>query len=148
MKNNTYIYTLALTFILLQLSSCILEDPMDEYEVIGAVGTISSIEVSNSSPEAGENVTFDVTFFSEHEPATSLRMSLVEGEETELLEEITFTDWNLNDSRREQFTYTVPADAAAGSSIVIEFEIETEGGFTNAETETLEIPAEEEEEGA
>lgn len=142
MKKHSYtIYTLVLLFTLLQLTSCVLDDPMDEYDAVGAVGTISSIAVSNTSPEAGENVTFDVTFYSEHEAATSLRMNLLAGEDITLLEEITFDSWELNDSRLEQFVYSVPADAAAGEAFVIQFAIETVSGYINTTTRTLTVPA-------
>lgn len=137
MKRNQFYY-LSILLVFGLLSSCIIEDEDPEYDIVGAVGTIATIQTSSTTPAVGEAVVFSLTVFSEHEDATELRMQRVSGDVVTVLETKTFATWNKEDSRLEVFNYTVPA-GTAGTDVVIEFVIVTESGFTNSRRVTLKV---------
>ncbi|MFD2035301.1 hypothetical protein ACFSKL_10890 [Belliella marina] len=110
-------------------SSCILEDVEPEYDVVGAVGTISALSVSNTSPSEGQTVTFSVTIYSEHENATELRMNRISGGNPTNITTRTFSSWNKEDSYVETFQYEIPT-GTSGTAITIQFELVTESGFS------------------
>lgn len=115
--------------VLFLASSCILEDVEPEYDVVGAVGTIATLTASTTSPTVGQTVTFSMTIYSEHEPATELRMNRGTGSSATTVETKTFSTWNVEDSYVETFQYTIPADAA-GTTLTMEFVLVTESNFT------------------
>ncbi|WP_291780807.1 hypothetical protein [Cecembia sp.] len=127
-----------LLLVLCSISSCILEDVEPEYDIIGAVGTISDLTASTTNPTVGQTVTFTVTFYSEHENARELKMNRLEGTVATTLENRTFTSWNREDSYVETFQYVVP-DGTAGTSIVIEFELVSESNFSRTRNITLQV---------
>lgn len=110
------------------MSSCILEEVEPEYDVIGAIGTISNLTVSNNRPSVGQTVTFTVNFYSEHESARELRMNRLVGGTPTNITTRTFTTWNVEDSYVETFEYVVPA-GTAGTTINMQFELITESNF-------------------
>jgi len=111
------------------MSSCILEEVEPEYDVVGAIGTISNLTASTTTPSVGQTVTFTVNFYSEHENATELRMNRLIGGSPNNITTRTFTSWNLEDSYVETFQYEVP-EGTAGSTINMQFELVTESNFT------------------
>lgn len=136
MKNIKNIAVIFL--VLLFTSSCILEEVEPEYDIVGAVGTIATLTASTNTPTAGQAVTFNLTIYSEHENATELRMNSVADGSSTNLETKTFTTWNTDDSYRETFQYEVPADAA-GTAIVIQFQLITESGYATNRDITLNV---------
>lgn len=111
------------------MSSCILEEVEPEYDVVGAIGTISNLTVSNNRPTVGQTVTFTVNFYSEHENATELRMNRLVGTTPTNITTSTFSTWNLEDSYVETFEYTVPA-GTAGTTINMQFQLVTASNFS------------------
>jgi len=111
------------------MSSCILEEVEPEYDVVGAIGTISDLTVSNNRPTVGQTVTFTVNFYSEHENATELRMNRMISGAPNNITTRTFDSWNVNDSYVETFEYQVP-EGTAGSTINMQFELITESNFS------------------
>jgi len=104
------------------MSSCILEEVEPEYDVVGAIGTISNVTASSTTPTVGQTVTFTVNFYSEHEPARELRMNRLIGGAPNNLTTRTFTSWNTEDSYVETFQYEVPA-GTAGTTINMQFQL-------------------------
>ena len=121
--------TIAIFLLMGFASSCILEDVEPEYEVVGAVGTISVLTASSTNPQEGQNVTFSVTIYSEHENATELRMNRITDGNATNINTKSFSTWNKEDSYVETFQYEVPT-ATAGTAITIQFELITESGFS------------------
>lgn len=138
MKNLKNIAVMLLMFVF--ATSCILEEVEPEYDVVGAVGTISTLTASNTSPEVGQSVTFSMTIYSEHENATELRMNRGTGSAATTVETKTFTSWNTEDSYVETFQYTIPADAA-GTTLTMEFVLVTESNFTTRRSINLNVAA-------
>lgn len=136
MKKLKNIGVLALIFC--WMSSCILEDVEPEYDIVGAVGTISNLTASTTNPTVGQTVTFTVTFYSEHENATELKMNRLEGNVATALENRTFTNWNKEDSYVETFQYVVP-EGSEGTAIVIQFELITESNFSRTRNISLQV---------
>jgi hypothetical protein len=120
------------------ITSCILEDVDPEYDVVGAVGTISTLTASSTTPTVGQTVTLTTTIFSEHENATELNLiRLVAGSPT-TIDTKTFSSWNKEDSYRETFQYTVPA-GTEGTAIVLQMQLITESGFSATRNITLNV---------
>ncbi|WP_293010889.1 hypothetical protein [Mongoliibacter sp.] len=138
MKNLKNIAVMLLMFVF--ATSCILEEVEPEYDVVGAVGTISTLTASNTSPEVGQTVTFTMTIYSEHENATELRMNRGTGSAATTVETKTFTSWNTEDSYVETFQYTIPEDAA-GNTLTMEFVLVTESNFTARRSINLNVAA-------
>ncbi|EOZ98773.1 hypothetical protein A33Q_1427 [Indibacter alkaliphilus LW1] len=138
MKNILNTAVILLTFVF--ATSCILEEVEPEYDVVGAVGTISTLTASNTNPEVGQTVTFTMTIFSEHEPATELRMNRGTGTSASTVETKTFTSWNTENSYVESFQYTIPEDAA-GTTLTMEFVLVTESNFTARRSINLNVAA-------
>ncbi len=131
-------HILALLFLPFLFTGCILEEQEPEYDVVGAVGTIATLTASNSTPEVGSTVTFTVTVYSEHEPATELRMNRVQGGTATNLETKTFTNWNVENSYVESFQWTVPENAR-GTAVTIQFVLLTQSNFTSSRNITLNV---------
>ncbi|PSL07245.1 hypothetical protein [Cecembia rubra] len=136
MKN--FINILAISLIAVFLSSCILEDQEPEYDVVGAVGTIATLTASNSNPAVGETVTFTLLIYSEHEPATELRMNRVQGSTVTNVETKTFTSWNTDDSYQETFQFQVPA-GTAGTALTFQFALVTRSNFVTTRNITINV---------
>jgi len=111
------------------MSSCILEEVEQEYDVVGAIGTISGLAASTTTPTVGQTVTFTVNFYSEHEPATELRMNRLVGGTPNNLATRNFTSWNTEDSYVETFQYVVP-EGTAGTTINMQFQLVTASNFS------------------
>jgi len=111
------------------MSSCILEEVEPEYDLVGAIGTISGLTASTTNPTVGQTVTFTVNFYSEHEAARELRMNRLIGGTPNNITTRTFSTWNTEDSYVETFQYEVPA-GTAGTTINMQFELVTESNFT------------------
>lgn len=119
-------------------TGCILEDQEPEYDVVGAVGTISTLTASSTTPTVGSTVTFTMTIYSEHEPATELRMNRVQGATVTNLETKTFTNWNVKDSYVERFQWTVP-ESARGTAVTMQFVLVTQSNFTRSRNITVNV---------
>lgn len=120
------------------MSSCILEEVEPEYDVVGAVGTISNLTASSTTPTVGQTVTFTLTVYSEHENARELRMNRLIAGAPNNISTITFSNWNTEDSYVETFTYEVPA-GTAGTTINMQFVLVTESNFTTTRTINLAV---------
>lgn len=121
-------------------NSCILEDVEPEYDIVGAVGTISALSVSSNNPSVGQTVTFSATIYSEHENARELRMNRVSGGTVTNITTRTFSTWNRQDSYVETFPYQVPA-GTGGTTVTIQFELITESGFSTTRNINLNVRA-------
>ncbi|MFN3802277.1 hypothetical protein [Belliella pelovolcani] len=128
----------AILSVMVFASSCILEDVEPEYEVVGAVGTISGLTASSTSPSEGQTVTFTVNFYSEHENATELRMNRISGGTATTITTRNFTTWNTQDSYVETFQYQVPS-GTAGSTVTIQFQLITQSGFSTTRNINLNV---------
>lgn len=127
-----------LAFISFMMTSCILEPVEPEYDIVGAVGTISALTASTTNPAEGQTVTFTVTFYSEHENATELKMNRLQGGVATTLETKTFSSWNKEDSYVETFQFVVP-DGTAGTTVTIQFELVTESNFSRTRNIALNV---------
>ncbi|MGY6741408.1 MAG: hypothetical protein ACXIUQ_01630 [Cecembia sp.] len=127
-----------LMVISLLMTSCILEDVEPEYDIIGAVGTISELTASTTSPSVGQTVSFRVVFYSEHENATRLDMNRVQGSTVTNLDSRSFSTWNKEDSYVETFQFVVP-EGSEGSVITIQFELFTESNFSRTRSIALQV---------
>ncbi|WP_373492725.1 hypothetical protein [Aquiflexum sp.] len=110
-------------------SSCILENVEPEYDIVGAVGTISTLTASTTTPSVGQTVTFTMTIYSEHENATELRMNRVQGGAATNISSRTFSSWNKEDSYVETFQYEIPT-GTQGTTLTMQFELITESNFS------------------
>jgi hypothetical protein len=140
MKNQMsyFRYIFALLVIPFLLTGCILEDQEPEYDLVGAVGTISTLTASTTTPEVGSVVTFTMTVYSEHEPATELRMNRVQGGTVTNLETRNFSNWNIEDSYVESFQWTVPENAR-GTAVSMQFVLVTRSNFTRSRNITINV---------
>jgi hypothetical protein len=140
MKNqiNYFRNILALMLLPFLMSGCILQDQEPEYDVVGAVGTIATLTASSTTPVVGSTVTFTMTVYSEHEPATELRMNRVQGGTVTTLETRNFTNWNVEDSYVETFQWTVP-ETARGTAVVMQFVLVTQSNFTRSRNITVNV---------
>lgn len=129
-----------LMFISLLMTSCILEDVEPEYDIVGAVGTISELTASTTTPRVGQTVNLRVVFYSEHENATRLEMNRLQGTVRTNLETRNFSTWNKEDSRVETFQFTVP-EVTVGTTIRLEFVLFTESNFSRNRTIDLRVVA-------
>jgi hypothetical protein len=136
MKNFRYLF--ALLALPLLLTGCILEDQEPEYDLVGAVGTIATLTASTTTPEVGSVVTFTMTLYSEHEPATELRMNRVQGGTVTNLETKNFTNWNTENSYVESFQWTVPENAR-GTAVTMQFVLVTQSNFTRSRNITINV---------
>ncbi|HSJ69292.1 MAG TPA: hypothetical protein VK921_16545 [Anditalea sp.] len=125
-----------LVLMMVFMSSCILEEVEPEYDVVGAIGTISNLTASSTTPTEGQTITFTVNFYSEHEAARELRMNQLVGGTPNNITTRTFSSWNTEDSYVETFQYQVP-DGSAGTTINMQFELITESNFTTTRTINL-----------
>ncbi len=119
-------------------TSCILEDDEPEYDVVGAVGTISALTVSNTTASVGQTVTFTATVYSEHEPATELRMNRLVGGTASNVTTRSFTSWNTEDSYVETFQYEIP-EGSEGTTLTMQFELVTESNFSTTRNITVTV---------
>lgn len=140
MKNhmNYFKNILALLILPFLFTACILEDQEPEYDVVGAVGTIATLTASNTSPEVGSTVTFTMTVYSEHEPATELRMNRLQAGTPTTLQTRNFSNWNTEDSYVETFQWTVPEDAR-GTAVTMQFVLVTQSNFTRSRTIAINV---------
>jgi hypothetical protein len=140
MKNQKNYFRNILAWMLLPflMSGCILQDQEPEYDVVGAVGTIATLTASSTTPVVGSTVTFTMTVYSEHEPATELRMNRVQGGTVTILETRNFTNWNVEDSYVETFQWTVP-ETARGTAVVMQFVLVTQSNFTKSRNITVNV---------
>ncbi|RZS97269.1 hypothetical protein [Cecembia calidifontis] len=136
MRNLINIFAIALIAVF--LSSCILEDQEPEYDVVGAVGTIATLTASSTTPAVGETVTFTLLVYSEHEPATELRMNRLQAGTATNLETRSFSNWNTEDSYRETFQFQVP-QGTAGTALTIQFALVTQSNFITTRNITLNV---------
>ncbi len=137
MKHKTIIFAL-LFGLMCGTSSCILEAVEPEYDVVGAVGTIATLQASSTTPSEGQTVTFTLRIFSEHENATELRMNRLASGSSTTLETRTFSSWNKEDSYEERFTYQVPA-GTAGLTVTMQFQLVTESNFVTSRNINLQV---------
>lgn len=121
-------------------NSCILEDVESEYDIVGAVGTISALSVSSNTPSVGQTVTFSATIYSEHESASELRMNRVSGGTVTNISTKTFASWNTADSYVESFPYEVP-EGTGGTTVTIQFQLITRSGFSTTRNINLDVRA-------
>lgn len=133
-----FINILAISLVTAFLSSCILEDQEPEYDIVGAVGTIATLTSSNNNPAVGETVTFTLLVYSEHEPATELRMNRVQGTTVTNIETKTFSNWNTEDSYRETFQFQVP-QGTAGTALTFQFALVTRSNFVATRNITINV---------
>lgn len=140
MKNqkNYFRYLLALMVFPFLFTGCILENEEPEYDVVGAVGTIATLTASSTTPEVGSTVTFTMMVYSEHEPATELRMNRVQGGTVTNIETRNFSTWNVQDSYVETFTWTVPENAR-GTAVTMQFVLVTQSNFTRSRNITINV---------
>jgi hypothetical protein len=136
MKNFRYLF--ALLALPLLFTGCILEDQEPEYDLVGAVGTIATLTASTTTPEVGSVVTFTMTVYSEHEPATELRMNRVQGGTVTNLETKNFTNWNTENSYVESFQWTVPENVR-GTAVTMQFVLVTQSNFTRSRNITVNV---------
>jgi len=111
------------------VSSCILQDEEPEYDLVGAVGTISSLTASTTRPSVGQTVTFTLTIYSEHENAKELRMNRIQGGTPTNVLVKTFSSWNRENSYVETFQYEIPA-GTQGTTLTMQFELITVSNFS------------------
>ncbi|UJP64431.1 hypothetical protein [Mongoliitalea daihaiensis] len=135
---NYFKHIFALLVLPFFFTACILEDQEPEYDVVGAVGTIATLTASSTTPEVGGTVTFTMTVYSEHEPATELRMNRVQGGTTTTLETRNFANWNTQDSYVETFQWTVPENAR-GTAVTMQFVLVTQSNFTRSRNITINV---------
>lgn len=135
MKNTKTYITLFCVSLSLLLTACF-DEKEDEYQLVGAVGTISVLTPSNSKPVAGEQVTIKVRYYSENIEAREIRLfETINNVKTQIgSKEI--TDFDIKDSYEDVFNYTIPA-VPAKTTIVITAEIETVNDLVNSKTSNI-----------
>ncbi len=130
--------SIAILLLLVFASSCILEDVEPEYQVVGAVGTISALSASTTSPVVGQTVNFTLTIYSEHDNATELRMNRITSGTATTISTRTFSSWNKANSVVETFEYQVP-EGTGGTTVTIQFELITASGFSTTRNINLNV---------
>lgn len=124
--------------ILFTFTTC-LEEPESEFDVIGAVGTISVIEVSNDSPAEGEQIEITMTYFSERVAVRELRLNATVGSGTKTqVSTKTITNFSTSDSYVDEFVYTIPA-GSSGEVIELEGEIVTTNDLVNSKSTNITV---------
>ena len=120
------------------LSAC-LEENDPNYDIIGAVGTISQINVSDENPAVGETITVDILYFSENVAVKELRLNAAVGNGNKAtVTTKSISDFNTDNSYTDSFSYAVPA-GSSGQNILLEVEIVTANDLVNNKTETVTV---------
>lgn len=108
------------------MSSCILEDVEPEYDVVGGVATVATWTPSKLNPTANEAMTVTALYYSEHAPVVELRFfAKVGAADPVLVETVSISNHNTEDSYTRTFNYTVPNGTPASTVIVFTIEVET-----------------------
>jgi hypothetical protein len=116
--------------IVVGLTSCF-DEKDDDYKIIGAVGTVSVMTVSKAEPAAGEQISVNVRYYSEHVAVSQLRLTQTIGSGTPtVVSTKDITSFDTNNSYQDVFSYVVPA-APLNTVIRLTLEIETANALTN-----------------
>ncbi|MBT1696571.1 hypothetical protein KK083_06790 [Fulvivirgaceae bacterium PWU4] len=116
--------------VLIGLTSCF-DEKEEDYKIIGAVGTVSVMTVTKSTPTVGEQITVNIRYFSENVAVKQLRLTQTIGSDVTVVATKDVTGFDINNSYVDTFTYTVPA-APLNTVIKLTTEIETVNNLTNS----------------
>ncbi len=124
MRKFNIIWILVITALV--MPSCILEDQEPEYSIVGGIASITAWNPSKLNPTAGETMTVQALYYSEHAPVTELRFyAKVGAADRVLVQTIPVTDHNTEDSYQRTFNFTVPGGTPAATVIIYTLEVET-----------------------
>ena len=117
--------------ILIGLTSCF-DEKEDEYQIIGAVGTVAVMTVTKSTPTVGEQISVNIRYYSENVAVKQLRLTQTIGAGTPtVVATKDITGFDTNNSYEDVFSYTVPA-APLNTLIKLTMEVETVNNLTNS----------------
>lgn len=116
--------------VLVGLTSCF-DEKEEDYKIIGAVGTVSVMTVTKSSPTVGEQITVNIRYYSENVAVKQLRLTQTIGSDVTVVATKDITGFDVNNSYVDTFTYTVPT-APLNTVIKLTTEIETVNNLTNS----------------
>lgn len=128
---NTFAILLGVSFAL-SLTGCF-DEKEDLYDILGGVATISVWTPSKLNPTAGEAMTVNLRYYSEHAPVQELRFyAKVGADDRVLVETVQVTNHNVQNSYERVFNFTVPVATPASTVIVFTIEIETLNDLMNS----------------
>jgi hypothetical protein len=117
--------------IIIGLTSCF-DEKEEDYQIIGAIGTVSLLTPSKTQPAPGEQIVLNFRYYSEHVAVKQVRLTqtIMPGGTREVVATKDIADFDINDSYVDSFNYTVPA-VALNTVIKLTLEVETVNDLTN-----------------